>query len=618
MCGIFAVLNKDGLKYTKEKYINALKKIKHRGRDNTQIFLNKRNTIFMGHHRLSINDLSDAGNQPFVDNKKEFALIFNGQIYNHRSLRQLNENYSYISSCDTETLFIELKKSSIKTLEKLSGMWAFLFWDDKKDSLLISRDRFGIKPLYYYQAVNGDTCFSSEIKSILSLYPEAFKPNINSIKRYISKGWIDHTKDTFFSGIYQVPPGSYSYFNNSYIEYKKYWNLPTPTDSLTDISILKEKFIEVIDNGLLSDVPIATTLSGGIDSGSINCTIANELRKKDKIHAFSVQPSNAPDETFWIDDSVKHTGVRHNYLDFEKVNILESVDKMLLQMDEPVFNVSTIYQNLLREYISEFNYKVVLVGDGADEIFCGYAKLLPIYISSLIVEGKNDEAEIALKNGTKLTGMDITSLKRRVDNFLKKGIGGRRFQEYRRGFDIISDDDHFEISNQLFPEFEHDHLNKCKSGKLIYKELSDRFVIDIPHHLRNEDRNSMAYGIESRPLFLDHELLELTWSYPYHLLMFQGVNKYLLREIMRNTLNKSVFNLKKKFVRPGNNAYLSYGPLRKKIINYINNDSKSLFTNCSSKKLLKMYEHDSLSNSVHNAYPWFRFFSVMRWLELFF
>ena len=200
---------------------------------------------------------------------------------------------------------------------------------------------------------------------------------------------------------------------------------------------------------------------------------------------------------------------------------------------------------------------------------------------------------------------------------MQSGIGGRWYQEHRRGFDIISDSDHFRVAKQLFPEFHHEHLKNCKAGKFIYKELSDRFIIDIPHHLRNEDRNSMAYGIESRPLFLDHELLEIAWSYPFHLLMFDGVNKYLLREIMKDTLNKSVFNLKKKFVRPGNNLYLSYGPLRKKIVDYINDDSKSLFTKCSSTKLMKMYENDRKNDSGHNAYPWFRFYSAMRWLELF-
>ncbi len=619
MCGFIAVFNKDGLALETVKYKNALNYLNHRGPDYQDFFVNSKNTLFQGHNRLAILDLSRAGNQPYKDLNKNFSLVFNGQIYNHNKIRNLskNKNIQYSSSCDTETLFIELIQNKENCLTNLSGMWSFVFWDEKNNEIIASRDRFGMKPLYFYISSKGDICFASEIKAITNLYPESRRPNMKTIQQYISRGWLDHTCETFFSDIKQLTPASFMKIKNGEINIFKYWDLPKPKNESNDLNFLKKSFLETIESGLQSDVQIATTLSGGIDSGSINCTLTKHLNYRDEIHAFSVQPKDAPDESKWIDDSVKYNSINHNYLEVDQIDIVKSIDKLLIQMDEPVFNVSTIYQNHLREYISKFNYKVLLVGDGADEIFSGYSKLLPIFIQSLIDAGKSEAANFTLKYGTELTGLSKSKILERVKLFKAKGLGGRFVQEFRRGYEIISKDDDPSIDTKLFPPILYTHISPSTEGYLIYKELSDRIKIDIPHHLRNEDRNSMAYSIESRPLFLDHALLEKIWSYPFELLMFNGFNKYLLRKIMEKTLNKSVLDLKRKFVRPGNNSSIAYGQLSKNIQKYINEGNFELISNCSKDKLSNMYESDYRKNCFNNAYPWFRAYSSLRWLEIF-
>ncbi len=619
MCGFVAVFNKDGLAFDTFKYKNALDCLNHRGPDFQDFFVNHKNTLFQGHNRLAVLDLSNAGNQPYKDINKNFSLVFNGQIYNHTKIRNSteNKNFQYFSTCDTETLFVELMRNKENCLSYLSGMWSFVFWDEKKSEIVASRDRFGMKPLYYYFSIKGDICFASEIKAIINLYPESKKPNIKTIQQYISRGWVDHTSETFFSEIKQLPPASFMKIKNGKISIFKYWELPKPRAEYYDLNFLKKSFLETIKSGLQSDVKLATTLSGGIDSGSINCTLTKDLNYGDDIHAFSVQPKDAPDESPWIDDSVKHNKINHDYLIVDHLDVVKSIDRLLIQMDEPFFNVSTIYQNHLREYISKYSYKVLLVGDGADEMFAGYSKLLPIFIQSLIDAGKNEAANLTLKFGTELTGLSKSKILERVKLFKAKGVGGRFFQEFRRGYEIISKDKDPYVDTNLFPPILHNHISPSTEGYLIYKELSDRIKIDIPHHLRNEDRNSMAYSIESRPLFLDHRLLEKIWSYPFELLMFNGLNKYLLRKIMEKTLNKSVLDLKKKFVRPGNNSSIAYGKLSKNIQIYINQGNFKLISNCSKNKLKNMYESDYRQNSFNNAYPWFRAYSSLRWLEIF-
>tara|TARA_B100000212_G_scaffold227342_1_gene172620 strand:+ start:1899 stop:3761 length:1863 start_codon:yes stop_codon:yes gene_type:complete len=619
MCGFITVINRDGLSLDNSKYKRALKYLLHRGPDFQDVFFNTKNTLFQGHTRLSILDLSSAGNQPFRDIANNFSLVFNGQIYNHNKIRDKfsNKDYNYISKCDTETLFVELIKNKEKTFNSLTGMWSFVFWDEINSEIIASRDRFGIKPLFFYKSSKGDLCFASEIKAIINLYPETKKHNVRVMQQYIARGWLDHTSETFFSEIKQIPPGCFIKNQNSNIKIQRYWDLPEPNNEALDFKVLENCFVNTISEGIQSDVPIATTLSGGIDSGSINCTLSKKLKLWNELHAFSVQPKDTPDESQWINDSVEYNQIKHNYLNIDQFNAIESIDQLLIQMDEPFFNVSTIYQNRLRKYISSFKYKVLLVGDGADELFSGYSKLLPIYMQSLINAGKTDLVENTFKYGLELTGLSKSKLLERIKLFNDKGYGGRFLQEYRRGYEIISRDRDPKVDKDLFPLIEHNHIKPSQDGFLIYKELSDRIKIDIPHHLRNEDRNSMAYGIESRPLFLDHNLLENIWSFPFELLMLHGLNKFLLRKIMSKTVNKSVLDLRRKFVRPGNNSSFAYGELSNKIKEYIMDDKFKIISNCSKSRLFAMYEEDYERNCCNNAYPWFRAYSYIRWYEIF-
>ena len=380
-------------------------------------------------------------------------------------------------------------------------------------------------------------------------------------------------------------------------------------------AVIRDLFVEIVDSHLQSDVPVAATLSGGLDSTSIICALSKNLKKHDEVHAFSIRSKYVSDESSLIDQTIQETGISHNYFDIDDVEVIAYIDEMLIQMDEPIFSASHIFANMLRKHISKKGYKVLLIGDGGDEIFGGYPKIFTMYITSLINQGAFSMAKSAIRGAKDLTGLNYKQQLNRLKLYRDSCLGARTFQEYNRGYDLINQDFLYH-EDTLFPEINYTQLDKIDGiGEHYYKELYDRFRIDIPNHLRCEDRNSMAYGIESRPVFLDHKIIEKAWTYPYEYSMEGGVNKNLFRNAMKGIVTESVLTNKKKYVRPGNNARLVYNTLSDTIFSMLEN-KKYKNQEMWSNNLANMYKNDLQDLNQHNAFPWLRFYIANRWLEL--
>ena len=614
MCGIFTVYNPAGVERDANRYLMGVRALAHRGPDDEGTFLDDK--IFVGHRRLSILDLSSAGHQPMLSADGQVVLAFNGQIYNHLELRaELQpKGYRFQSSCDTETVLNMYLEYGLDAFERMRGMWAVTIWDRRDGSLIASRDRMGIKPLYLYEA-NSEIILTSEIKAILATCPEAARIDHLSMRRYVTRGWLDHDDHTMFANISQFPPAGITVWRDGRVVARKtYWRLPRPVPTHHDLMELRETFFDVVERHLQSDARVATTLSGGLDSSSITCALARELDMAERVDAFSIQPPDTPDESPWINETVALTHINHDYVDTGDVDVIHALDELLLIMDEPVFNSSYVYQALLRRHVGAHGYKVLLIGDGGDEVFGGYAKVFPMFVTALLQEGKQLAARRAVQGGVSLTGRNPSEQVARLRLYRDSCIGARTCQEFRRGYEMFSDDISLD-DEELFPETNYPQLEGLPAGAPFFRELLDRMRLDIPHHLRNEDRNSMAWGVEARPPFVDHELIEKAWSYSYEFFMEGGVNKRLMRRAMEGTVTPSVLRLEKKFVRPGNNTVLVYDQLAEPMREMLQSSdvtADGMWHN----DLYQLYELDLAARNSDNAYPWFRFYMTQRWLAL--
>lgn len=614
MCGIFTVFDPKGVSQNLSYHLVGVRALAHRGPDDEGTYLD--DSVFVGHRRLSILDLSPAGHQPMLGADGQVVLAFNGQIYNHPELRDelTAKGYQFRSNCDTETLLNMYLEYGLDAFARMRGMWAVTIWDRRDGTLIASRDRMGVKPLYLYEA-GSELVLASEIKAVLASRPEAGKIDDLSLRRYITRGWLDHDARTMFSRIRQLPPASVTVWRGQgRVEQRIFWRPPVPHARRHDPADIRDGFIDTVERHLQSDAPVATTLSGGLDSSSITCGLARALGRADRVHAFSIRPPDTPDESPWIDDTVAWTGIDHDYLDPEDIDIVDALDDLIERMDEPVFNSAYVYQALLRKFVSRRGYKVLLVGDGGDEVFGGYAKMLPMFQTALLRDGKRHAARRAIRGGQSLSGRTPAEQIARLKLYRDHGIGARTCQEFRRGYDLFSDDVELD-DEELFPAFDHPQLEDEIEGCAFFRELLDRIRLDIPHHLRNEDRNSMAYGLEARPAFVDHELIELAWEFPYELFMENGINKRLMRRAMEGTVTPSVLSLEKKFVRPGNNTVLAYDQLAEPLQDMLHGGG-GLTDGLWRDDLYKVYAQDRKDCNVDNAYPWFRFYMTQRWMKL--
>jgi len=537
----------------------------------------------------------------------QVAIVFNGQIYNHLDIRAKLEckGYAFRSTCDTETLLAAYLEWGESCFERLRGMWAVAIWDGRVRKLVISRDRIGLKPLYLFRDGHR-LIFASEIKAILAFAPQAAEMDTLSAYRFLTRAWQDFSADTFFAGIKAVEPGSVITCHDGRETASRIWSLtPRPDPDLT-IADIRTALIDTVDRHLQSDVPVAVALSGGVDSGVIACIAANVLGMRDKLHAFSVTPPDTPDETPWIDATVRHTGIAHTYVDTGTVDYESVLDDMLSAQDEPPPKSNHVYQFLLRRHIGLQGFKVLLVGEGADEIFGGYAKFAPMYLATMLAEGRRAEARAFLAGAQELAGQSPWRMLMSMRRMLRTGIGRRTVQEHGFGFELMAPSVAFPTA-EAFPE-----LCRAASGAWLHQEMMERFLLDMPMVLRIEDRNGMWKSLEVRPPFLDHVLVDTAYRLPQHQLMKDGVNKWPLRAAVEDVLTPEVARSRVKMRRPGNDSHVVYdnlaGPMRDLLrSNWFR--SIGIFTD----GLAQRFDEDRAAKHFHHSFVWFRLYTFGCW-----
>ena len=515
--------------------------IAHRGPDDRGVYLNE---ISLGAVRLSIIDLSPAGRQPMSNEDKTVWIIHNGEVYNFQELRKELKHYSFKSNTDTEVILHAYEEWGPSCVERFNGMWAFAVYDKKKNVIFLSRDRFGIKPLYYYW--KGEKfIFSSEIKGILEHAVDR-KPNDKIIYEYLAFNLLDHSRETFFGGVYRVLPGENMVYDLSTktLESTKWYDVTSKkhaqsSEDNTVIEKLRTLFTDSVRYRLIADVPVGSCLSGGIDSSSVVCTISslrNEEENTDRnkngklLKTFSlVFPGTDIDETYYIDRVVQSTRVESCRVSVDAQHLMHDLHDLILTQEEPFSSLSIYGQYKVMELAHKNDMKVLLDGQGGDELFAGYLGYYRYYLTECLMNLQMNpflETLKAIKPKKVLFLVGATLLmKCTLIKKLLMYIQLNRLQ-FLKGF-----------------------CNPSYSGKgtdLTTVLLDDLTVYSIPQLLRYEDKNSMRWSIETRVPFLDYRIVELSTSLPSTLKIRGGKTKYIFRKSMEGVVPRIILNRRDK------------------------------------------------------------------------
>ncbi len=544
MCGILGAYGGFGA----DRFENALNKLSHRGPDFSGSYFD--GSLSLGHARLSIIDLLPEANQPFLDGN--FAIVFNGEIYNYR---ELSKKYSLElhTASDTEVLLKLYEKIGVECLSELNGMFAFCVYDKKSQTLTLARDRFGKKPLYYF--FDGSTfVFASEIKAILELLDKT--PNIS---RYAFEEYLSYLSpmkgNTFYEGIHKLEPGCAAVFDmeTTKLDVSRYYELSLHTQPLAisekeALSKIEELIFDSLRLRLVSDVPVASFLSGGVDSTLISALYSSVNQKKIDTFSIGYDEYKDYDELHYARMASNSMGSNHHEFTVNKKEFLDAFEEIVPFLDEPFNDPAIIPTFMLSREVNKSGYKVILSGEGSDEIFMGY----DAYFDYLKLDKINHE----LSSGSK----DFMGSYHAQNQNLSRNYESLR-RIYERDLPI------FRLIGESFNPLQKSKLlstnpqNIDTDIKAMYETVKDQGAaywmsyIDIRHWIgevlmSKMDRMSMAHSLESRAPFLDYRLVEFAMSLPPDIRV-GNTTKALLKKIAEKHIPKEiVYRQKKGFSSP--------------------------------------------------------------------
>ena len=534
MCGIAGIIYKDGTLASTHGtgLVDMLAAMIHRGPDDEGTFF--RSNVALGHRRLAILDVSDAGHQPM--HHKDFVLVFNGEVYNYTELREELKSlgHCFKTGTDTEVILHAYEEWGEACLQRFNGMWSFALYDRSVNRLFCSRDRFGIKPFYYYE--DDDTfIFASEIKGLLAAGVKA-KANMNVLLTYLVVGFINYGEETFFSGVRQLLPGRNLSFDLSggTVSIERYYDISKQFRH----NVSEKDYIACLENSvklhLRSDVPLGTCLSGGLDS-SVVAALASALFKGSGAQwnfgaVTAVSESKDNDESSYAREVADHCGlewfpVKPTYQDFS-----EHVEACLKAQGEPVGGPSLFMQYWVMKKAKEAGYKVMLDGQGGDETLLGYERYYPGFFWNLFKQGKLLRMMSEYMQATRNSKLSLVSLTLYTVYFLVLPV--RRCILKKRTAFIKSS-----LADDVFGV-----LRLPSKAFFNIRSLQDLEIgsYQLPNLLLYEDRNSMAHSIEARVPFVETNCIETAVSLNPGDKIRNGFTKYPLRLLADAILPHSI------------------------------------------------------------------------------
>ena len=492
-----------------------------KGNDTIDFFQNQphiqsveKTKLILGQRRLAIIDLSKDGHQPF--RFEELSMVFNGELFNYKDLRKELEGFGYEfhTASDTEVVLKAFHHWRNNAFNRFNGFWALSIYDNKSKTLTISRDRFGIKPLFYHYD-KGVLYFASEMKYILTIARIGWEVNQNAVQTYLQENKSSHSTTTFWKDIHELEPAHTMTLRGNDLKIERYWNFKPSLTYRTEEDAFEEfthLFEDSVRLRMQSDVEVGSLLSGGLDSTTLVCTLQKlGFIDNDNFKSFSGIHEEADyTETNYILDTVKQTGLQAAYIKTNPKRILEDLPKLNLHIEDPFRSLAVYTQHLIYKHIRETSdVTVVINGQGADELFGGYNEqyrvLLAEYLSKFKLGKFLNEAQ-----------------------FLKK----HRKPTYNRIFRLA-------FAKLVAKAFSTPNLfNQDGYNQIMVSPLREYFKYD--------DRNSMTYGIEARAPFMDYRLVEFGLTLDTKFKMDKSINKKIIRDYAAPIIPDSVRNRKDK------------------------------------------------------------------------
>jgi asparagine synthase (glutamine-hydrolysing) len=507
--------------------------------------------LALGHRRLSIVDLSDAGLQPMRSASGDLWIVFNGEIYNHPELRAEleREGVCFDSGTDTETILACWEKWGPGCLNRFNGMFAFVIYDQRLKVIHAVRDRFGIKPLYFYRGKEDNSIFfASEIKQFEAL--PGWTPKLDSQTAYdfLAWGMQDHGTSTFFKGVSQLAPGERMEIDvgKSFVGGKilpsitKWYRLETVT--LSDISMeeaaatLRDLMRDSIRLRLRADVEVGSCLSGGIDSSAIVCLIDERIKKSSGSgqRTFSARAEDPRlDESRWMEMILKGRKINPSFVMPHFDLLADELSDLIYTHDEPFGSASIFVQSSVFSLAKKAGVKVVLDGQGADELFGGYTFYRSCALAGMLSKGHFTEV-IGEIMALRRTGVSLKRTFMEMGDYLLPDSLRQSFRMFLRKNHIGPSWLNLDKLGVRGSDIPSQYGARARSvGELNYAQIA---FTSLPKLLHWEDRNSMAWSVEGRVPFLDYRLVEFAMSLPDELKVSQGTTKRVLREAMRDVL----------------------------------------------------------------------------------
>jgi asparagine synthase (glutamine-hydrolysing) len=551
MCGIIGAISRSRSTISRASFDTWRDRLTHRGPDKGATIEDR--GLFLGFRRLSILDLREAAGQPMTTPDGRWTIVFNGEIYNYRELRSSLERdgVCFKTESDTEVLLALISRKGIDCLNELNGMFAFAVYDSLKRTVLLVRDRMGVKPLYYMYTPQ-TLAFASEIRAITDVpgFPTTIDEKALAI--YFKMGMVPHWS-SIYPGVLKVPPGTWIRFNLDDfdpVEPTRYWDLP---DVAEDDSKSEDEWLDEIDSTLLdatrlrlrADVPIGIFLSGGIDSGLVAAAAARIDRQ---ISCFTVSfPGAAEDELPLAQAAACHLGLKLVKLEIDAHRGISELPKVMGHFDEPLADLSALPTALICEEARK-HLVVVLSGDAGDEVFAGYRNHVRAWKwrnLDLAPKVLKQIAAVILKSATV-----SDSLLHRFANRLREPVGrfgvGTMLYPFGEWQNIILNQK-FTISSRDVVELFNKNLPSWNGASALDQaQRTDMRSYLLDDILIKIDRMSMRHSIELRSPFLDYRMIELGLRIPSKFRVRYGQNKYLLRRLAERYLPSEVVKARKR------------------------------------------------------------------------
>jgi asparagine synthase (glutamine-hydrolysing) len=548
MCGLFGIVtrNTQACRASLAPRVARAQAVQaHRGPDMAAIeWLEAgERLVVLAHQRLSILDLSDAGRQPMTSHDGRCHIVYNGEIYNYKEIAAAHGFAQLTSTSDTEVILERLARARDATdaFAEFNGMWALAMVNMAEGTLLLSRDRAGIKPLYYCN-VQGDLYFASEIKTLLALTGQQFAINKAVVARYIEQSLQDDSDETFFKSICALPAGSYATIDLAKADLSMVpvsywdpfaargrWNYDNPQ------ATFRELFADAVRLRLRSDVPVGMTLSGGLDSSLIAHAMKEQLGHANFTVLSAVSPGAKEDESRFVDIMAQAYGlnVTKIALGWTPEDALGLIARATWYNDAPLGSFSNVAFYLLMQAAHQHGVKVILSGQGADELLCGYKKFLGFYAKHLL------RSKRLLKLATTLAGFALNGTV--LQQF--------SFSEAKRYLGKSSSDSILSAAVRAAHKPAPIGDIGCSLAERQWRDYRQYSVPFLTHY---EDRMSMAFAREIRLPYLDYRLVEFLLNAPDELKLNKGWTKWLMRDAFRDALPKEIIWRKDKqgFVNP--------------------------------------------------------------------